>query len=108
MDNHERGGRVKYDNGVYRSMTQIIQFGINMLVPIMLCTFLGIFLDRYLGTSFLVIILFFVGAAAGGQNVYIFAKKIYSRPPVHDEVRVRKSNFDDTKKIGGDDGSASK
>ena len=91
MDNHERGGRVKYDNGVYRSMTQIIQFGINMLVPIMLCTFLGIFLDRYLGTSFLVIILFFVGAAAGGRNVYIFAKKIYSRPPVLTTIRSRLS-----------------
>ena len=99
---------MKYDNGVYRSMTQIIQFGINMLVPIVLCTFLGIFLDRYMGTSFLVIILFFIGAAAGARNIYIFAKKIYSRPPVHDEVKVRKSDFDDTKKIGGDDGSASK
>lgn len=92
---------VKYDKGVYRSLTQILQFGINMLVPIFLCTFLGIFLDRYLHTSFLVIILFFVGAVAGGRNVYIFAKQIYEKPPVHDEVKVRKSNFDDSKRIGG-------
>ena len=86
---------MNYDKGVYRSLTQIIQFGINMLVPILLCTFLGIFLDRVLGTSFIVIILFFVGAVAGGRNVYIFAKQIFSRPPVHDEVKVRGSNYKD-------------
>ena len=92
---------VNYDKGVYRSLTQVLQFGINMLVPIFLCTFLGIFLDRFFHTSFLVIILFFVGAVAGGRNVYIFAKQIYEKPPVHDEVKVRKSNFDDSKRIGG-------
>jgi F0F1-type ATP synthase assembly protein I len=81
---------VNYDKGVYRALTQILQFGINMLVPILLCTFLGIFLDRILGTSFIVIILFFLGALAGGRNVYIFAKQIYSSPPVHDDVKVRK------------------
>ena len=37
---------VNYDKGVYRSLAQVLQFGINMLVPIFLCTFLGIFLDR--------------------------------------------------------------
>ncbi len=88
---------VKYDKGVYRSLTQIMQFGINMLVPIILCTFLGIFLDRLLGTSFIVIILFFLGAIAGGRNVYIFARQIFNRPPVHDEVKVRGSNFDESK-----------
>jgi F0F1-type ATP synthase assembly protein I len=82
---------VNYDKGVYRSLTQILQFGINMLVPIVICTFLGIGLDRFFHTSFLVIILFFLGAAAGARNVYIFAKQIFDRPPVHDEVRVRRS-----------------
>jgi len=70
----------KYDKDVYRSLTLITQFGINMLVPIFLCTFLGIFLDNKLGTRFLVIILFFVGAIAGARNIYIFAKNIYDKP----------------------------
>ena len=47
-----------------------------MIVPILLCTFAGIFLDRLLGTSFIVIILFFLGAMAGFRNIYIFAKNI--------------------------------
>lgn len=71
---------MKYKNSVYRSLAMITQFGINMLVPIFLCTFLGIFLDRKLGTSFIVIILFFLGAAAGFRNVYRFAKEIYDKP----------------------------
>lgn len=70
----------KYDKEVYKSMTLITQFGINMLVPIFLCTFIGIFLDKKLGTQFIVIILFFLGAAAGARNVYIFAKGIYDKP----------------------------
>ncbi|MDO4187917.1 MAG: AtpZ/AtpI family protein [Lachnospiraceae bacterium] len=70
----------KYDKEVYRSLTLITQFGINMLVPIFLCTFVGIFLDKKLGTSYLVVILFFVGALAGARNIYMFAKNIYDKP----------------------------
>ena len=49
-----------------------------MLVPILLCTFLGIFLDRLFSTSFLVIVLFFIGALAGFTNIFRLAKRIYS------------------------------
>ena len=59
----------KYDKEVYRSLTLITQFGINMLVPIFLCTFLGIFIDKKLGTNFIVIIMFFLGAIAGARNI---------------------------------------
>lgn len=71
---------MKYQNSVYRSLAQIMQFGINMLVPIFLCTFIGIYLDRWLGTQFIVVIMFFLGAAAGARNVYRFAKSIYDKP----------------------------
>ncbi|MBD5458934.1 MAG: AtpZ/AtpI family protein [Lachnospiraceae bacterium] len=58
----------------------ISQFGINMLVPIFLCSFIGIAIDKRCGTSFWVVILFFIGAAAGFRNVYRFARKIYEKP----------------------------
>ena len=77
---------MKYKRTVYHSLALITQFGINMLVPIFLCTFVGIFLDRLCNTTFIVIILFFLGAAAGFRNVYIFAKKIYERPTERDDV----------------------
>lgn len=69
--------RKKYDKSVYRSLVLISQFGINMLVPISLCTFLGIWLDRQLSTSYIMIILFFMGALAGFRNIYIMAKRIF-------------------------------
>lgn len=70
---------MKFNRSVYQSLTMIGQFGINMLVPVFLCSFLGIFLDKKLGTSYLVFILFFIGAAAGFRNVYRFARRIYGK-----------------------------
>lgn len=69
----------------------ITQFGINMLVPICLCSFAGMFIDRKLGTSVWTVALFFVGAMAGFTNVFRFAKKIYERPAV---TRRRRANHD--------------
>ena len=69
-----------YDKSVYRSLALVTQFGIGMLVPICMMSALGIWLDKKLGTSFLMILFFFMGAVAGGQNVYRVAKKIYSTP----------------------------
>lgn len=70
-------GRKKYDKNVYRSLVLITQFGINMLVPVFLCFFVGYWIDTKFGTSFWTMILFFVGALAGFRNVYIMAKKVY-------------------------------
>ncbi len=67
----------KYKKSVYQSLAVISQFGINMFVPIFLCSFAGLFLDRKLGTAFWFVLLFFVGALAGFRNIYILAKKIY-------------------------------
>lgn len=68
---------MKYKKSVYQSVVLITQFSIHMLVPIFLCTFLGIWLDKKLGTGFLVIVLFFMGALAGFRNIYIMSKQIY-------------------------------
>ena len=78
----EKGIAVKYNKNVYRALTMISQFGINMLVPIFICSFAGMFFDWKFGTSFWTVILFFVGALAGFTNVFRFAKKIYETPAV--------------------------
>lgn len=82
-----------YDKSVFQSLTLITQFGINMLVPILVMTFLGWYLDEHFGTSYLMILLFFAGAAAGGQNVYRMAKKIYGQKEKQ-ESNVRKNQKD--------------
>lgn len=74
------GGILKYHKTVYQALMMITQFGINMLVPIFLCSFAGMFLDRKLGTNVWMVALFFVGALAGFTNVFRFARKIYETP----------------------------
>lgn len=83
------------DKSVYRSLSLVTQFGINMLVPICMMTALGIFLDNQFGTSFWMILLFFIGAIAGGQNIYRMAKKLYSEPTERDTavlVKLKEQN----------------
>ena len=67
-----------YDRTVYRSLAMITQFGLNMLVPIGMMTAIGIYLDQKFETGWITILLFFLGAVAGGQNVYRMAKKVFS------------------------------
>lgn len=62
---------------IMKVLVCISQFTIYMLVPIAMCFFGGLFLDKWLGTSFIAIVLFFVGALAGGRNVYRLAKKYF-------------------------------
>lgn len=68
---------MKYKKSVYQSLVLITQFGINMLVPILLCTGLGILIERKTGHIVFIIPLFILGALAGFRNCYIAAKKIY-------------------------------
>lgn len=80
---------MKYNKNVYRSLVMITQFGLNMLVPIFACTFLGMLIDKKLGTSFFSILLFFIGALAGFRNVFLFARKIYEDKEKPDEKTKR-------------------
>lgn len=87
---------MKKQSLVMRSLTTISQFGINMVVPIGMCSFAGYFLDKWLGTSFFIIVLFFVGALAGFRNVYILARKIYENDSRKDNPYVSRINRDES------------
>ncbi len=87
---HKKG----YDKSVFQSLSMITQFGINMLVPIGFMTYLGMYLDKRFGTSYLVILLFFVGAMAGGRNVYHMAKGVYGQKNSR-EIRTEKQTGND-------------
>lgn len=56
-----------------------MQFGLNMIVPILLCTALGVYLGDKIGHPFWVVPLFFIGAVAGFQNIWRMAKRIYTQ-----------------------------
>ena len=61
---------------VVRSLSMITQFTIHMLVPICMCSYVGYLLDKKFGSSIWFVLLFFVGALAGGRNVYLLAQKV--------------------------------
>ena len=69
---------MKYDKSVYRSLTLITQFGINMIVPIFMCTALGVYIGKTLSIKWIVIPFFMAGALAGFRNIFMMAKRIYS------------------------------
>ena len=90
------------DRIVYQSLAMIMQFGLNMIVPICLMSALGIWLDRKLDTSFFTIALFAVGAVAGGQNIYRIAKGMCgeAETPAAEKIR-RAEEVPAAEKIGG-------
>ena len=67
---------MKNNSVVVRCLSMISQFAIHMLVPICMCSYLGYFLDKKWNTNFMFILLFFMGALAGGRNVYRLARKL--------------------------------
>lgn len=72
---------MKYRNDekkeTFKILPLITQLGLVMISSVGMTTALGIWLDRRLGTSYITVILFFVGAAAGCQGVYRLVKKLY-------------------------------
>lgn len=70
---------MKDNKGVHESLVLIMQFGINMIVPILMCTWFGVWLSDKTGYKFLVILLFLAGAAAGMQNCYRITKRMIRR-----------------------------
>ena len=69
----ERG----YKKEVYQSITMVMQFGINMLVPIFACTWFGCWLGEKVEINWLAVPFFFIGALSGGRNIFVLARKIY-------------------------------
>ena len=55
----------------------ILQMSITMLVPILLCSLGGAWLDGKLGTKWIGVVGFILGAIAGFQNVYRLVKRYF-------------------------------
>lgn len=68
---------MKKQRKVFQALSMLMQFGLNMLVPILGLTLLGVWIGRKTGVKWIVIPLFFVGALAGFRNCYVMAKRIY-------------------------------
>lgn len=61
---------------IMNALVMVFQFGINMIVPIFICTFAGVWIGEKTGVKWITVPLFFVGALAGGNNIYRMAKQL--------------------------------
>ena len=61
---------------IFRSLTLILQFGLNMIVPIFMCTLAGVWLGERYDIPLITVPLFLVGSLAGFTNIFKMAKKI--------------------------------
>ena len=75
----EKNGNKGERNQQVQAYTYILQFSINMIVPIFSFTFLGYWLDTKLGTSFLVILGIFCGALVGGTSIFKISKRMLKK-----------------------------
>jgi hypothetical protein len=66
------------NKGVHQAIGLVGQFGFLILVPVAICFGAGLYLDKWLGTNFLAIIFFFIGALTGTRNIFAIVKKMYS------------------------------
>ena len=82
---------MRYKKSVYQSLVLVTQFGINMLVPVLLCSFAGVYIGKRFDMKWIVIPLFFLGALAGFRNIHIMAKRIYQQKEERKRNRAEKN-----------------
>ena len=66
---------MNYKKSVYTTLAMISQVGISMVVPILLCTYAGVWLEKKFDFSWTVIMIV-VGVLAGVRNVIAMMKRM--------------------------------
>lgn len=66
---------MNYKKSVYTTFAMISQVGISMIVPILLCTYLGVWLEEKFDFSWTVTLIA-VGVLAGIRNVIAIIKRM--------------------------------
>lgn len=65
----------KNSHEIVRSLAMVTQLGVSMLAPIVLCAFIGMWLDERFGWS-VTVILVMLGLLAGARNTWILVKQV--------------------------------
>ncbi len=71
---------------ISKALSKLTQVGINMMVPILICLFIGKWLDQKFNTDFIFLFIFIIlGIASSFRNLYIFVIKDYTKQPKQEE-----------------------
>lgn len=75
---------------IINALTMVFEFGIQMIVPILLCTLFGVWLGRKVDVNWLAVPFFFVGALAGYTRIYKMIKHFIAQEDAKKEEHVKK------------------
>lgn len=78
---------IKMGKSVWKGLVMLTQIGISMMVPIFLCLFLGIKIDQWLNTNWLVLIFLGLGIGAAFRNVYHLTKTFYAKDKAKEDAQ---------------------
>lgn len=71
---------MKVDKSVFQTLALISQLGLSMVVPIVLCTYVGSWLEKKVSFPFTIIFII-LGVLAGVRNVYALLKETVLKKP---------------------------
>lgn len=89
---------MKDNNGILKAIGMITQIGISMITPIILCTLIGGWIDRKVGTSFWLLIFLILGIVTSFRNVYFMTKQFYAKEKEKEDQEL--NYFRDLKQQG--------
>ena len=92
---HEGYSMQKKKSPVASAFVLVLQFGINMIVPIALMSLLGWWIGEKTGISWMMIPFFFIGAIAGGNSIYLMSKKTIGK----EDKKTKNTDDKQTKKM---------
>ena len=73
---------------IVRALMLVTQLGISMMVPIFLCVFAGGWIDKKVGTGWVMPVLLFLGIAAAFRNVYLLLKPFYAKDKAREDAEL--------------------
>lgn len=77
------------------ALALILQIGISMLTPILLCIFIGRLLDKWLGTGFITAVFVILGIMAAFRSIFYLTKGFYAEDLKKEEAELK--YFEDLK-----------
>ncbi|BBF44737.1 ATP synthase protein I [Lachnospiraceae bacterium KM106-2] len=79
---------MKTDKTVIKALCMISQIGITMLVPILLCGWIGRYLDRHFNSGYFFIIFIILGILAAFRNVYVLTRQFYAKDKAKEDEEL--------------------
>jgi len=94
-----KDNKKKENSQILKALFMITQIGISMLVPVFLCAFLGLWLNKIFSVDYLFIILVILGVLAAFRSVYQLTRQFYQKD-LDREIEEQRY-FDELKKRDG-------